>query len=84
MSSPLSYCVEETRNTGRDMIQQLILNTLMKCCHPKSEGVVVSSVNVQSEPEVQTDSSSVTSEDSTSNSAEVISTESVPTAKEPS
>ena len=65
------------------MIQQLILNTLM-ACHPKSEGVVVSSVKVQSEPEVQTDSSSASPENSTSNSAEVISTESVPTAKEPS
>ena len=47
------------------MIQQLILNTLM-ACHPKSEGVVVSSVNVQPEPEVQTDISSATSDDSTS------------------
>ena len=64
------------------MIQQLILNTLM-ACHSKSEGVVSSSVNVQPEPEVQTDSSSAPSDDSTSSSAEVVSTESVPTVGTP-
>ena len=60
------------------MIQQLILNTLM-ACHPKSEGVVVSSVNVQPEPEVQTDRRSATSDDSAPSSPEAVSTESVPT-----